>query len=56
MKLKMRKYLNKILEKCNKKLLLLPMFLILSSCYDQECNCELYKTGKFEFVQEIGPF
>jgi hypothetical protein len=36
-----------------KKLLLLPIFLILNSCYDQECNCELYKTGKFEFVQEI---
>ena len=36
-----------------KKLVLLPIFLILISCYDQECNCELYKTGKFEFVQEI---
>ncbi len=36
-----------------KKILLLPILLILNSCYDQECNCELYKTGKFEFVQEI---
>ncbi len=36
-----------------KKLLLLPIFIIFFSCYDYECNCKLYKTGKFEFVQEI---
>ena len=36
-----------------KKLLLLPILLILTSCYNQECNCKQYKTGKFEFVQEI---
>ncbi len=36
-----------------KKLLILPLFLILNSCYNQECNCNLYKTGKFEFVQEV---
>ena len=36
-----------------KKLILFPIFLFLISCYDQECNCELYKTGKFEFIQEI---
>ncbi len=36
-----------------KKLLLLPIFLVLFSCYDQECNCELFKTGKFKFVQDI---
>lgn len=27
--------------------------MLLSSCYDQECECKSYKTGKFEFVQEI---
>ncbi len=36
-----------------KKLLILPIFLILFSCYEKECDCKLYKTGKFEFVQEI---
>jgi hypothetical protein len=36
-----------------KKIILILIFLILNSCYDQECNCKLYKTGKFEFVQEI---
>lgn len=36
-----------------KKLLILPIFTIILSCYNQECNCELYKTGKFEFIQEI---
>ncbi len=36
-----------------KKYLILPIILILFSCYEQECNCELYKTGKFEFIQEI---
>ena len=35
------------------KLFLLPILLILTSCYDQECDCKLYKTGKFEFLQEI---
>lgn len=27
--------------------------LTLASCYNQERNCTDYKTGKFEFVQEI---
>ncbi len=27
--------------------------MMLISCYEQECDCKLYKTGKFEFVQEI---
>jgi len=27
--------------------------LTLVSCYNQERNCKDYKTGKFEFVQEI---
>lgn len=36
-----------------KKLLILPILLLLASCYNQERNCKAYKTGKFEFVQEI---
>jgi hypothetical protein len=36
-----------------KKFLIYTIFLILFSCYEQECDCKLYKTGKFEFVQEI---
>ncbi|NHN24666.1 DNA topoisomerase IV [Flavobacterium jejuense] len=30
---------------------LLPLFLI--SCYEQERNCNDYKTGNFEFTREI---
>ncbi len=36
-----------------KKKLLSPIFLLLFSCYNQQCDCKLYKTGKFEFIQEI---
>jgi hypothetical protein len=36
-----------------KKLLILPFLLLLASCYNQERNCTDFKTGKFEFVQEI---
>ena len=36
-----------------KKLLILPIIILLTSCYNQERNCKDYKTGKFEFVQEI---
>ena len=36
-----------------KKILLLPILFLLNSCYEQECDCKLYRTGKFEFVQEI---
>ena len=36
-----------------KKLIALPLLLLLFSCYEQECNCNLYKTGKFKFVQEV---
>lgn len=36
-----------------KKLLIIPIFIILTSCYNNERNCKDYKTGKFEFVQEI---
>lgn len=32
-------------------LALLPVLLV--SCYNQERNCNDYKTGKFEFTQEI---
>jgi hypothetical protein len=32
-------------------IILLPLFL--TSCYQQERNCSDYKTGKFEFTQEI---
>ena len=36
-----------------KKILLLPLLLLVNSCYEQECDCKLYRTGKFKFVQEI---
>jgi len=36
-----------------KKISFLAIVLALSSCYNQERNCKEYKTGKFEFVQEI---
>lgn len=36
-----------------KKLLILPISILIVSCYNQERNCTDYKTGKFEFVQEI---
>lgn len=35
-----------------KKILLL-LSLTLASCYQQEHNCGNFKTGKFEFTQEI---
>jgi len=35
-----------------KKILFL-LSLTLASCYQQEQNCTDFKTGKFEFVQEI---
>ena len=37
----------------NKKTYLLFLALTLISCYQQEQNCSDFKTGKFEFVQEI---
>ncbi len=37
----------------NKKTYLLLLALTLISCYQQERNCTDFKTGKFEFVQEI---
>lgn len=36
-----------------KKLLILPVILLLASCYQQERNCTNFKTGKFKFEQEI---
>lgn len=36
-----------------KKLLILPVILLLVSCYQQERNCTDFKTGKFKFEQEI---
>jgi hypothetical protein len=36
-----------------KKTLLLPILLSLISCFKGEQNCNHFKTGKFEFVQEI---
>ncbi|ALM47625.1 DNA topoisomerase IV [Flavobacterium psychrophilum] len=36
-----------------KKLLLLPLFVILASCYNNERNCKDFKTGKFKFEYEI---
>ncbi|HRB70298.1 MAG TPA: DNA topoisomerase IV [Flavobacterium sp.] len=36
-----------------KKFALALLPFILTSCYNQERNCNDYKTGKFEFTQEI---
>ncbi|TGD59412.1 DNA topoisomerase IV [Flavobacterium humi] len=36
-----------------KKTLVLFIFPLLFSCYDQERNCKDFKTGKFQFTQEI---
>lgn len=36
-----------------KKLILLPLLLILASCYNTERNCKDFKTGKFKFEHEV---
>ena len=36
-----------------KKLLLLPLLLIVASCYNTEHNCKDFKTGKFKFEFEV---
>jgi hypothetical protein len=36
-----------------KKLLLLPLVLVLFSCYEQERKCVDFKTGTFSFEHEI---
>lgn len=36
-----------------KKITLLLLYFLTISCYDQQRNCTDFKTGKFEFTQEI---
>ena len=36
-----------------KKILLLPLLLLLISCYNVEHNCKDFKTGKFKFEYEF---
>jgi hypothetical protein len=36
-----------------KKLLLLPVLLLLFSCYNRELNCKDFKTGKFQFEYKV---
>ncbi|CAM4109994.1 DNA topoisomerase IV [Flavobacterium weaverense] len=36
-----------------KKIFLLPLILLLFSCYDQERNCKDFKTGKFKFEHMV---
>lgn len=31
----------------------LVLLLLLTSCYEQECDCKKYKEGTFEFTQKI---
>lgn len=36
-----------------KKITIIPFFLVLVSCYNQERNCKDFKTGKFRFDFEV---
>jgi len=36
-----------------KKLLILPLLLLLFSCYNVERNCKDFKTGKFKFDYKV---
>lgn len=36
-----------------KKIILLPLLLLLISCYQAEHNCKDFKTGKFRFEYEV---
>jgi hypothetical protein len=36
-----------------KKIFVLPLLLLIFSCYNQERNCKDFKTGKFSFSQKI---
>ena len=36
-----------------KKIVLLPVLLLLYSCYDSERSCKDFKTGKFKFEHEV---
>ena len=40
-------------KKKMKKLILLPLILLVISCYDNEKNCKDFKTGKFKFEYEV---
>jgi hypothetical protein len=31
----------------------LPLFIVFGACYNQEKNCENFRTGTFEFITEI---
>lgn len=35
------------------QLTLIVSFFLLTSCYEQERKCKEFKTGKFEFTQEV---
>ncbi len=36
-----------------KKILILPLLLLLASCYNAEHNCAAFKTGKFRFEYDV---
>ena len=36
-----------------KKIILLPLLLVLLSCYEGERSCKDFKTGKFKFEHEV---
>ena len=36
-----------------KKIILLPLLLVLISCYEGERSCKDFKTGKFKFEHEV---
>ena len=36
-----------------KKIILLPLLLLMFSCYNEERNCKDFKTGKFRFDHEV---
>lgn len=36
-----------------KKIILLPLLMLLVSCYQAEHNCKDFKTGKFRFEYEV---
>ena len=36
-----------------KKIIILPLLIILASCYNAEHNCKDFKTGKFKFEHEV---
>ena len=36
-----------------KKIILLPLFLLLISCYEGERSCKDFKTGKFKFEHDV---